>query len=605
MKLAFGSMTGQNDSLFQNLRNMSLSRDAGAPVGISVEERKAFENRRDVCDLRAKAEQARGTKAFRSLKSQINTLLQALSELRLEELRAEYFSRVDCLRAQGLPTSASSRANDSDGTSLKARSDDALVAVAQFISSCTPELDIGCSVEEHAKQYMELLVDYLAHRSGTSNIAVWGGAPEPLNEPADLDRTCVKQSRCLLCNKPFQTRSDLTKHCQRIHVRSGTFNWDFECPECLRLGLGNVKIESPPAWSVHVETAHGKIYAPNLPSISPPLKGSSLCLLCGNPFQEGAGMWRHTQRTHNQKQRHFDQLFPCPECLRQEKGNIYIEGFLDWKRHVLTTHTEMEKPQQGSSTGERKRDEGDVMPNYEVNTSPQSGATQDDWSESTITISDTTGITSGTDSNVVPNAESPASSVDPEVPRNIDPRLLSGYLGQGQKEAKTSLSANLGTVDYDHYLPTQNHIAAASLHHPGPALGSVREAVRAAGSPLPGKSTFPNLAIIGIQTSSYHGRNGELLLDSHDQEDDRVEPVQRSTHDKGIQSISTGAFVPKDQSRDLAREYWGRGWAIVPEGSELNRATNNAKRRGEISSSVTFSNVIEGKRRRIVKNTYA
>src|SRR6266567_5392161 len=59
MRLAFGSIAGRNDCLFQRLRSMSLSRDAGAPVDPSVEDLLEFEKRNDVSDLRASLKAAR------------------------------------------------------------------------------------------------------------------------------------------------------------------------------------------------------------------------------------------------------------------------------------------------------------------------------------------------------------------------------------------------------------------------------------------------------------------------------------------------------------------------------------------------------------------
>ena len=43
---------------------------------------------------------------------------------------------------------------------------------------------------------------------------------------------------------------------------------------------------------------------------------------------------------------------------------------------------------------------------------------------------------------------------------------------------------------------------------------------------------------------------------------------------------------------------WGRGYTLAPEGEELDRTSNNAARRGEISSQISEQFIIEGKRRR-------
>jgi hypothetical protein len=141
----------------------------------------------------------------------MENLIETLSHLKLQEKRAAYFEHVDSLRAYGLPTAASLGEMRSS---------------AQFLQSCARELEEGCSVEQRTHHYMGLLVDYLARRpsrpppeSGSPKIAVEGGgdAAEPAyDESVDLNRTCTKQSRCLLCDTAFRGRSEPTKHCQKI-----------------------------------------------------------------------------------------------------------------------------------------------------------------------------------------------------------------------------------------------------------------------------------------------------------------------------------------------------------------------------------------------------
>jgi hypothetical protein len=43
---------------------------------------------------------------------------------------------------------------------------------------------------------------------------------------------------------------------------------------------------------------------------------------------------------------------------------------------------------------------------------------------------------------------------------------------------------------------------------------------------------------------------------------------------------------------------WGRGYALAPEGEELNRRSNNARRQEEISSQVSEQFILKGKRSR-------
>lgn len=139
---------------------MSLSRYPGAPVKIGDSNMQDFETCNDVSNLQIQlglAKRNRDTTLIQSTKSKIGNVLRNLGELKLQERRAEYFQRVNGLRAKGLPTV-------SPGNILQeAEGSDATHAIAHFMMSCTRELDLGCSVEQRAKDFMELLVDYLAY----------------------------------------------------------------------------------------------------------------------------------------------------------------------------------------------------------------------------------------------------------------------------------------------------------------------------------------------------------------------------------------------------------------------------------------------------------
>lgn len=255
MKLAFGPMARRNDSLFQSLRSMSLRRGVGAPVGPTVEDLQEFERRNGVRGLRTSLETARQAedKAFRSIKSQLDNFFETLSHLKMQEKRTEYFNRVDSLRAQALPTLDSGECGLGKALPRK-RGNGAAAAVAQFLQICTDDVDEGSPVEQRSKLYMDLLVDYLAHRPQPSPrpeseipkvepdpMAGRKGAdeaedeqdeaegaddgPDPAlsptrtNEPRN--RKCRNQSRCLLGCGSFRGRGELTKHYQRMHVRNG------------------------------------------------------------------------------------------------------------------------------------------------------------------------------------------------------------------------------------------------------------------------------------------------------------------------------------------------------------------------------------------------
>ena len=620
MRLAFGPMAGRNDALFQSLRSMSLSRDAGAPVVVDAQDLEEFEKRRDMRDLRADFERARRTsdkKAAQSIKSQIENRVKTLSDLKLQVKREEYFERVDSLRAQGLPTTTFSGEADIDGASRKVRSNGALSAVAHFVQGCSRELDEGCSVEQRAKDYMELLVNYLAHRpqrrspSEIVEVKDCGDAAEPTNEGATdegagLDRTST-QSRCLICDLPVRGRSELTRHCQKIHVKNGTFDGPFSCPECFRLGMGNISIEGgPPVWSRHAEETHGRIYAPNLPSISVPTKGSQCCLLCENFFfKKGGGLARHLRRTHDQKDGIFKQIFPCPECCRQGKSDAYIDGLADWKQHISLAHEESEglRPpsrscspdissnegyQQESSGGKRKRDE------FEPPGEHTAASVGGDWLGDTMDTSDTTCISPGSDTDSISGTQTPASSVDYLLQR-IDPRLLLDRTDPDRKKVKSNPLDDLETGDHNCRL-------SSWTTDPGPVFGGLE------GTGLEDLGTDCHLSTSLPPQVHSLSLTGPISLD--------VEPVELMTvrlpsqvesnqplvqDEKEMESSWTPASADSVDLRSDVAELWGRGYALAPEGCELNRVTNNAQRRDEISSNISSEHVITGKRLRTSK----
>jgi hypothetical protein len=229
LRLAFGPMAGRNDSLFQNLRNISLGRDADAPIDPSKEDLQEFEKRKDVRDLRASIEAAQRCghkKEVNKIRHKLDNLIETLSCLRVEEKRAAYFNCVDRLRAQGLLTTDYAKECASKGTTSGRHGKGAEATVAQFMQICTSDDDECSLAEQRPKVYMELLVDYLASQpqpatqpgseSSTLDPDTDDGAEDKCKVEMleqERNRKKEKRSRCLLCLHDFRSRSDLTKHC--------------------------------------------------------------------------------------------------------------------------------------------------------------------------------------------------------------------------------------------------------------------------------------------------------------------------------------------------------------------------------------------------------
>ncbi len=173
LELAFGpEATGRNDQLFQNLRNMSISRDAGAPIDPGIEDLQSFEERNGVRGLRTDLEatrQANDKKAVRSIKSQLDNLIDTLSDLIVQKKRTEYFDRVDSLRAQGLSTIELSSTCGTRKDSLRRRYTSGAEAIALFLQACGQNIDEDHLMEQRSRRYMELLLNYLSRRLQASS----------------------------------------------------------------------------------------------------------------------------------------------------------------------------------------------------------------------------------------------------------------------------------------------------------------------------------------------------------------------------------------------------------------------------------------------------
>ena len=107
MGLAFRSIAGRNNTLFQRLYNMSLQRDINTPIGLNKEDLRKFKQYKDIYNLYKSLEvvkQAGDYKAATALNRQLRYIIKILLSLKAQEKRAEYFSYINRLRALGLLT---------------------------------------------------------------------------------------------------------------------------------------------------------------------------------------------------------------------------------------------------------------------------------------------------------------------------------------------------------------------------------------------------------------------------------------------------------------------------------------------------------------------
>jgi hypothetical protein len=405
MSIAFDGMTRKNDPIFAMLSNTTLGRDAGAPIDVSDKDLLEFEQRKDVSDIRASIEAAklagkRDRKSLNPLMMKVRNLIQTLSSLKVQEKREQYFERVNRLRALGKPTTtASMPASQSSPIKhihhgLRQQHFRALAAVtiARFCQRRAQELEKlngnlnrpGQLLERSSEQYIQILAGYLMHKPVEESVET-NETDEPTERGSDfVERLKVEidgnndqqqpqqrkhgrkkreKSRCLLGCGTYCHRPALTKHYKDIHVRKGTLESPFWCPECRRLGMKDTWIDGgPPAWSNHVETMHGKIHAPNLPTIPPSPSDLTKCLICESVLTIGRGFKNHFKILHINKNQ-FGPPFPCPECIRhgKEESKVeQIEGLEAWEDHVERIHGGLqtlsgEVLQSANSMGKRKR----------------------------------------------------------------------------------------------------------------------------------------------------------------------------------------------------------------------------------------------------------
>jgi hypothetical protein len=147
----------------------------------------------------------------------------------------------------------------------------------------------------------------------------------------------------------------------------------------------------------------------------------------------------------------------------------------------------------------------------------------------------------------------------------------------------------------------------AELHEPMTADCFHPQGQEVAKTPeSPPLEEFTTPAKIDLGDSHSHGTSPEGLAHTYLPDDKDVRQIHLAKlsqypvkEEKEIAASPTSALMldPECLSR-AAKVYWGRGYALVPEGCELDRTANNARRREEISSNISSQYVITGKRSR-------
>ncbi|KAG8162722.1 hypothetical protein KVR01_007200 [Diaporthe batatas] len=353
------SGTAENsDEIFEMLRRASLKSDPNAPLYPTHEDIEKVKQGQVFRDLQAAYDQVRkiassNSPGVKRARARVYAHLNRAKKVIVKRRREEYFTQVDRLRASG--RSAAELASESQEVipETKSCSLGASRAIGKFLEQ--PEL--GGEKRQH--YYVEVICAYLTLRPASVEYLVGALSTEGMGSgDQDGDKT-VRDVRpepftngnpthCLLgCEQSFTRRNSLTRHVMQNH--GVTFGLQFECPECLRLGIRPAAlIGSVLEWSIHVEMCHGKGFAPTMDAERATQitshrarnhlpKELARCLICNAHFCTGSGFSRHFHNRHIGKD--LSAPLPCPECHRQGNSDIiWVNGVEEWLQHSRVIH---------------------------------------------------------------------------------------------------------------------------------------------------------------------------------------------------------------------------------------------------------------------------
>ncbi|KAK4233269.1 hypothetical protein C8A03DRAFT_19624 [Achaetomium macrosporum] len=100
--VAFGPKAVRRDeALFNELRNMTLTRDEGSHISVSEEQIAKFHERNDIAGFRAEIQASTDQDEKNRLRRKIRATIETCTRLQLEADRQAYFAEADRLRLQG------------------------------------------------------------------------------------------------------------------------------------------------------------------------------------------------------------------------------------------------------------------------------------------------------------------------------------------------------------------------------------------------------------------------------------------------------------------------------------------------------------------------
>ncbi|KAF9770092.1 hypothetical protein IL306_012399 [Fusarium sp. DS 682] len=306
MGIAYGEVSGKNEETVTFLHQTFTKRDESAPVYITEEEFKSFENRRDITEWRRQRLSLgdNNSNESRAILGKIQYVKNVLEEKLLERRRKEYFEEADKLRSLGQSTS---HLHQTAMISPRFRQN-------QSSSKAAEQLAPYFIAEDANYAIASKIVRYLRQTPTDDNTT---------DAEAKADRV---RSICFLCFKDFSSRTALSKHVQTIHLKH--LENPFSCLECRHQGQEKSVPAGFAAWSSHTERYHGSKHSPMEEK-----KRSALCLLCNRTLTK-EGFSNHLQKAHSET---FTAKFQCPACLNHSVQET-IDGKDHWILHVKDNH---------------------------------------------------------------------------------------------------------------------------------------------------------------------------------------------------------------------------------------------------------------------------
>ncbi|KAI0337092.1 hypothetical protein BDW22DRAFT_1384197 [Trametopsis cervina] len=282
----FGAYAGGESSepLFNVMRDLSKQNDPGAPLEPTPEQKSSIKSRRDITKRRTayKAAKLNGDPpdVVKAKKASLDQRQRALYDLLLMDAREKYFAEANKLRAEGKSTDALRERS----RSARRHCDHAVLDVGGLMTLWTGEAGFGRTstseelvfddkAEDRSGKAMTWLLHYAAQ--DWTPLTLSTTLPAKSSTPAKKNSKAGRRSKattndkldrwtCLLCDDTsYSARKSLTRHNTDHHIRHGTFDQPFPCPQCTHDGIPlPPTICSAFGWADHVETAHGKRYAP-------------------------------------------------------------------------------------------------------------------------------------------------------------------------------------------------------------------------------------------------------------------------------------------------------------------------------------------------------